>query len=86
MIVLVQMRDPVTERWDDMKVPRKRDAMPVKGLRPPVGTIDEFGEQLRAAQLVGEYRAFTVHGEVWRVAVERKDQYTVTITLETPEV
>lgn len=80
MIVLVQMQTEAG--WVDMQTPRQKDGMPVKGMRPSVKTPADFGELLKLSGLVGEYRAFLDDGTLWRVVVERRDEFVVRTTQE----
>ncbi len=85
MIVLLQKLDEDTNRWDDLRVPRRKNVSPTRGLdRVPVETVEEFAEQLVATGLVGEYRVVLGNGQVWRVSIVRHDQFIATLKQERP--
>lgn len=85
MIVLIQKLDADSNRWDDLRVPRRQGVAPDKGgNRTPVTTVEEFAAQLVATELVGEYRVVLDSGEIWRVSIIRQDQFIAKMKQERP--
>ncbi len=75
MLVLVQRMSDITGEWGDMKIPQNTALAPRKGGQPLVKTPEEFANQLVRHKLMGEYRAVTADGEVWRISVVRRDEF-----------
>ncbi len=86
MIVLIQLRYVKTDQWGDMKIPARKLGIPVRGKPPLITTVEQLSDELKHAELEGEYRVFLHNGEMWRVKVVRREVYEAEISLDKPLV
>lgn len=74
MILLMQSLKYPPEGWEDMTVPPKPDAMPVRGEKPRVETAEELAAVLQKAELAGVYRIVTDEG-TYRIEITKVDMF-----------
>ena len=92
MIVLAQQQDPMTEKWEDLKIPR-RSGPPRRGRAAAVQTVEEFADELVKHGLAGTYRVVLSASSdglqkemVYRVLIEKYDAYRASYQKENPDV
>ena len=86
MIILAQALDPTSERWEDVKVPRKVGP-PKRGQKTLYCiTPEEMSDELVKFGMTGTYRIVTDAGEIFRIIVTKRDAYTAEIMRESPNV
>lgn len=72
-IILAQVFDSMSEKWDDMRLPRRLGTLS----KAPklVETAEELADQLVANRLTGRYRVVTDEGAIWIIDVIKFDEY-----------